>query len=155
MKLFRIATITTALLLPLVLTACGGSTPSISATGRWQTITTSNGYLWLRINDNGGSLSGSFGVSTSSSSAPLSGTRNGGYLKLSFNSSSGRASFEGPMNGNTFESYTVICADSCTSANIDFTRTSSSSATDAVVAQSGDTSAKKLLEGAKRFFSLR
>jgi hypothetical protein len=155
MKLLRIATITTALLLPLALTACGSSTPSISATGSWRTITTSNGYIWLRINDNGGSLSGSFGVSTNSGSAPLSGTRNGSYLKLSFNSSSGQASFEGPMNGNSFESYTVICADSCISANITFNRTSSSSASDGVMPQNSDHSTEKLLESAKKFFELR
>jgi hypothetical protein len=118
-----------ALCFPLIFASCGSSVTN-AATGFWQSPTTTSGYVWLRLNDNGGVISGSLGTSNSSGSLPITGNRSGNQLSVNYYSTSGSFSFSGPVNGDLFDAFTQICTTSCSSGQIRFTRTSMSSASE-------------------------
>jgi hypothetical protein len=108
--------------LVLVFVSCGGA--SLGATGRWQSPTTASGYLWLRLTDNTGSISGSLGTSSSATGLPLSGTRTGTYLDLTSINTGGNFYFEGDYSGDTWQAITTVCSSSCSTGTITFKRTS-------------------------------
>lgn len=124
MNLSRIATPLLALTASIsLLTACNPSSLGVG-TGRWQSQTTSSGYLWLRLNDDGSRVSGTVGTSTSSGSTAISGSSAGEQLSIGYSSANGSISFRGPVDGDTFTAATTVCTSSCTSGTIVFTRTS-------------------------------
>jgi hypothetical protein len=134
--------------LMLIFVACSNtntnSNAGPSASGYWRTATTTNGYLWLNLSDNNGSVSGTTGVSTNSASLQISGSRSGTTLSLRVADSSGSIEFTGPVSGDTFSSTTTICITTCSSGPITFTRT-------AAATLSATASSQPLIEQIKKF----
>lgn len=118
------------LALSLLLFGCSTSLGSNNATGRWQSPTTSSGsFLWLRLNDNSGTVSGTLGSSSNSSSGVrISGTRVNSYLDLTSLNSGANFYFAGSISGDTWEANSTVCSSSCSGGTVRFTRTSNSAA---------------------------
>jgi hypothetical protein len=133
--------------LTLIFAAC--SNPGPSVTGYWKTATSTSGYLWLNLTDNNGSVSGTTGVSTSTSSLPISGTRSGSNLSVQIAVGGSSIEYTGPVSGDTFSSTAKICSPSCTSGPIAFTRGAAPLAASASV--KATTSSEPLIEQIKKF----
>jgi hypothetical protein len=135
-KLFVVA-------LMLIFVACSSAGPSASC--YWKSVTTSSSYLWLNLSDNNGSVSGTTGVSTSTGSLQISGSRSGSTLSLRVADSSGSIEFTGPVSGDTFSSTTKVCTTTCSSGPITFTRTA------AATTLGSTASSQPLIEQIKKF----
>jgi hypothetical protein len=126
MKNHPLSALFLALVLVFTVTSCGRY--ATTATGYWQSPSTSSGgYIWLQLKDGGSSVTGSMGTNTTTGSIAINGSWSGGTLSVGYSSSSSRIDFTGPIDGDTFTAYTTICSTSCTAGTIKFRRTSTSS----------------------------
>ena len=136
--------------LMFIVVAC--SDTGSSASGYWKSATTANGYLWLNLSDNNGSVSGTTGVSTSTGSIQISGSRSGSTLSLRVADSSGSIELTGPISGDTFSATTKVCTTTCSSGPITFGRTAAPTlATTASSQSSGQSLSQSLIETIKKF----